>query len=135
MQCADIVKSLDAWKDGECSADDAAGISRHLKQCPTCRREAGALKHIDASLKALPEIAVPKGFSRKALRLFRENVSHQGMAEWWRGLSLAMRSAVCGAAVAGLLFGAALGASLSPTVSQNSANPYQTLYASKGIYP
>jgi hypothetical protein len=45
------------------------------------------------------------------------------------------RSAVCGAALAGLLCGAVLGTSFATLTPDGSASPYQTLYASEGFYP
>ncbi len=135
MQCFEIIKKLDAWVDGELPDHEADRIAHHLKQCPACRLEARAIERIAASLDALPAIHAPAALCRKTLRAFRANFEKPGMAEWWQSLNLVMRGAVCGAVMAGLLCGAMLGTSISTLGSDGSANPYQTLYAGRGILP
>ena len=114
MQCFEVTKRLNAWVDDELPTHEAEKIARHIEQCPACRLEAKGIQQIVASLEVLPAIHAPVALSRRTLRAFR---------------------AVCGAALAGLLCGAVLGTSLSTLVSDSHANPYQTLYASKGILP
>lgn len=135
MQCFEIRKRLNAWVDGELPAHEAERIARHLKQCPACRLEAKGIQQIVALLEALPAMHAPAAIFRRTLRAFRANFEKPGMAEWWQGLSLAMRGAVCGATLAGLLCGAVMGTSISTLGSDGYANPYQSLYASKGILP
>jgi hypothetical protein len=87
-------------------------------------------------LDRLPPLAAPAAFSRRTMRAFRAGLERPGMAEWWRGLNLAMRSAVCGAALAGLLCGAVMATSLTASAPSGGIGPYQTLYAtSEGFYP
>lgn len=135
MQCFEIRKRLNAWVDDELPAHEAERIARHIEQCPACHLEARGIQQIVASLEALSAIHAPVALSRRTLRAFRTHLKKPGMAEWLQGLSLAMRGAVCGAALAGLLCGAVLGTSLSALGPDGYANPYQTLYASKGILP
>ncbi len=135
MQCNEIRKRLDAWVDGELSDGTADRITRHLKDCPVCRLKAERIEGIVAALDRLPSMAAPAGLSRKTLRAFRAGMEEPGMAEWWRGLTLSMRSAICGATLAGLLFGAVLGTSFATQGAESNANPYQNLYASRGILP
>jgi anti-sigma factor RsiW len=135
MQCIDIRNKLNALADGELPAPEAARITRHLTQCPACRQEADWIRQMATALDALPAVQAPAALSRRTLHLFRARVEKPRLAEWWQGLNLVMRGAVCGTALAGLLCGAVLGTSLSKLESPGSANPYQTLYASKGIWP
>jgi anti-sigma factor RsiW len=135
MDCVEIRKRLDAWLDGELPAPEAKRISDHIKRCPACRLEARGHRQLMDLLDHLPAMAAPAGFSRRTMRAFRAGVEKPGMAEWWRGLSLAMRSAACGVALAGLLCGAVLGTRVIRFETAVVANPYQSVYASKGIYP
>jgi anti-sigma factor RsiW len=135
MDCVEIRKRLDAWLDGELPAPEAQRIGDHIKRCPVCRLEAQGHRQLMDLLDHLPPLAAPAAFSRRTMRAFRAGLEKPGVAEWWRGLSLAMRSAVCGAALAGLLCGAVLGTRVTPLETAAAASPYQSLYASKGIYP
>lgn len=137
MHCLHIRERLNAWVDDELASREASQIERHLAQCPGCRLEAEAIRQISASLDALPALDAPPALRRKTLRAFRANLEKAGMAQWWQGLNLAMRSAFCGAALAGLLCGAVLGISVSVLETDSRANPYQTLYAStsEGLFP
>jgi len=135
MDCVEIRRRLDAWLDGELPAPEAKRISDHTKRCPACRLEARGQRQLMDLLDHLPATAAPAGFSRRTMRAFRAGVEKPGMAEWWRGLSLAMRSAACGVALAGLLCGAVLGTRVIQIETAVAANPYQSVYATKGIYP
>jgi anti-sigma factor RsiW len=135
VHCSEIRGKLNAWADNELPPHEADRISGHLDQCPACRREARGLQQLADIVDTLPAIQAPPGFTRNAMRAFRANFKLPGMMAWWQSLSLAMRCAVCGAALAGLLCGAVLGTSISFPGTGNQANPYQALYASKGIFP
>lgn len=135
MNCQDIRNQLDALVDGELPASKAERINRHLNACPTCRRHASELRQMAAALDRLPSLMAPSAFFRQTLKAYRMGLYRPGMAEWWHSLNLAMRSAVCGAALAGLLCGAVLGTSLVTRLPDGSTTPYQTLYASEGFYP
>lgn len=135
MNCQQIRNRLDAWVDGELSAPAAEAVTRHLDGCPSCRRHALERQQMAGALDRLPPPKAPADLSRRTLRAFRAGIRRPGMAEWWRELSLVMRSTVCGAALAGLLCGVVLGSSLLSLTPDGSAGPYQTLYASEGFYP
>jgi anti-sigma factor RsiW len=135
MHCVEIRKRLDAWVDGELPVPEAEVITRHLTACPACRLEAEGLQRITAAMDNLPPLAAPAGLYRRTMAAFRTATGTPGMREWWQELSLAMRGAVCGAALAGLLCGAVLGTSLTTLGADKPAAPYQTLYVSQGILP
>ena len=135
MDCVEIEKRLAAWADDELPAGLARRIDLHLSRCPVCRLEAQGQRQIVAALHALSPMAAPKGFARKALAAFRNALERPGLVEWWQQLNSAMRGAVCSAALAGLLCGGMLASSLTTLSVDKPINPYQTLYASQGIYP
>lgn len=135
MDCVESRRRLDAWLGGELPDPEAKRMSDHIERCPACRLEARGHRQLMDLLDHLPPLAAPAGFSRRTMRALRAGLEKPGMAEWWRGLSLAMRSAACGVALAGLLLGAVLGSRVIQLETAVVANPYQSLYASKGIYP
>jgi anti-sigma factor RsiW len=135
MNCQDCINRLSAWVDGELSVPEADRITRHLDTCPACRRHASQLQEITTALDHLPAPSAPSTLSRQTLKAYRMVMERPGMADWWRSLNMVMRSAVCGAALGGLLCGAVLGTSLVTLAPTGSASPYQILNASEGFYP
>ena len=135
MHCDDVKKRMDAWIDGELAPEESQEIDRHLRGCSGCRREAEDLGQIVTALAELPTITAPSRLTRKTRRAFVSGLERPDLAQWWRELSLTMRGAVCGAVAAGLLFGVVLGTTLVPSGAGVGSNPYQTLYASRGIFP
>jgi anti-sigma factor RsiW len=135
MDCHETRKRLDAWVDGEVPTAEALRITRHLDACQACRRHGETLRRLAEALDGLPPVTAPAGLSRRTLQAFRQGIHRPGMIEWWHGLGLAMRSAVCGAALAGLLCGAVMGTRLAAFSPDGGAGPYPTLYASEGFYP
>ncbi|MFK5952067.1 MAG: zf-HC2 domain-containing protein [Desulfobacterium sp.] len=133
MACNEIIKLLTVWVDGELPVRQAHGIETHLQRCPACRRAARDQRQMAVVLNELPAIAAPAGFSRKTLRAFRSGLERPNLVQWWRQLNFIMRGAVCGAALAGLLFGAVMGTSLSD-LNGDSQTIYHSLYASTGIF-
>ena len=135
MACKKIRNRLDALLDGELPVAEVERLTGHLGECRECRKVLAARRQIAVALDQLPSIPAPSGFARRTCRAFRSGAEWPGMAEWWQRLSMAMRSAVCGVALAGLLCGAVLGLNVTASQISGTGNPYQNLYASKGIYP
>ena len=135
MECAEIKKRLTAWADGELTARQARGVENHLRQCPLCQLSARHEKKIAELLDALPPITAPAGFSYRTRQAFRTALERPNLIQWWQHLSFIMRGVVCGAALAGLLFGAVMGASLSTLNTDSPDTSYHTLYADIGIFP
>lgn len=136
MECQDVNEMLDAWLDGELSPDSAAQLSRHLEICRSCAREADALRILIASLNAMPTVKAPSQLARKTMQKFRACFDHPGILEWWRSLGFSMRSAACGATMAGLLMGIVLGASLTVLPTDAGGNGYiEVLYHTGGMLP
>ena len=135
MNCQNCMNRLSAFMDGELTLSEAERITRHLDDCPICRRRASELREMTAALNRLPSLTAPSTLSRRTLKRYRMAMERPGMADWWQSLNLVMRSAVCGVALGGLLCGAVLGTSLVTLAPTGSAGPYQILNASEGFYP
>lgn len=135
MECDDIVKQLTAWVDNELPPRQAHGIEMHLENCPKCHRAAWDQRQISVLLNKLPTMAAPGGLSRKTLRAFRNGLERPNLLQWWQQLNFIMRGAVCGATLAGLIFGAVMGTSLSDLTDNSRTTAYHTLYAGAGILP
>lgn len=133
MKCSDIRSRLDAWVDRELSLDEAREVKAHLDRCPACRKEAMALTALARALDNLQPIPAPQGFSRQVRLAVRALADPPSLAQWWHQLTLVWRGAVCGAALAGLLFGAVMGTSVAATLEPDTA-PYQSLIDSGSIY-
>ncbi len=113
MECTQVKKRLDAWADGEMSRPDRMAVDRHLAGCPDCRDEAASLKRLNLALDGLGPVPAPSGFSGRVCRAARQKIDYPDLAQWWRHLSPAWRTAVCSTAMAGLIFGLVLGTSLA----------------------
>jgi hypothetical protein len=136
MKCRDAREKFSAWVDGELPEEAAAHLSRHTAACRSCAREAEMLRRLGAMLDRLPAAPAPPHLSQVTLRRFRQEIENPGLVEWWRGLGLAMRGAVCSAAIGGLVLGGGLGSSL-PALQTAAAAPglLSIVYHTGGILP
>ena len=136
MRCNDILKRLDAWVDRELPRREARALEEHLDQCLACRKKAQALVHLARALDELPPLAAPRKLSRQIRQALHVQVDPPNLAQWWRHLTLAWRSAVCGATLAGLVCGAVMGTHLAAVLDPGSpSTPYQILYDNGRLYP
>ncbi len=136
MRCNNILKRLDAWVDRELPIEEARELEEHLNQCPACRKEAQSLAHLARALDELPPLAAPRKLSGQIRQALHAQVDPPNLAQWWRHLTLAWRSAVCGATLAGLVCGAVMGTHLAAALDPGSpSTPYQILYDSGRLYP
>lgn len=135
MACKKIQRQLNAWMDQALSPEETRETDDHLALCPACRVMAGHWTSLGQALDRLPAMTAPAGFSQRVCqRLFNPEVPD--LAQWWRHLTLAWRSAVCGAVLAGLISGAVLGTSLAaPQDTDNLSTSYQSLYEIRRFYP
>jgi anti-sigma factor RsiW len=136
MRCNDMIKRLDAWVDRELPPGEARALEAHLDQCPACRKKALALVHLARALDELRPLAAPRKLSGQIRQAFHALADPPNLSQWWRHLTLAWRSAVCGATLAGLVCGAVMGTHLTATLDPGSpSTPYQILYDSGRLYP
>ncbi|MCF8093533.1 MAG: zf-HC2 domain-containing protein [Desulfotignum sp.] len=136
MRCNDILKRLDAWVDRELPPGETRALEAHLAHCPACRKEALAQVHLARALDELPPLTAPRKLSRQIRQAIHALTDPPNLAQWWRHLTLAWRSAVCGATLAGLVCGAVMGTHLAATLDMGSLyTPYQILYDSGRLYP
>ncbi len=136
MKCNDILKRLDAWVDRELPSGEARALEEHLDQCLACRKEAQALVHLARTLDELRPLAAPRKLSGQIRQALYARADSPTLAQWWRHLTLAWRSAVCGATLAGLVCGAVMATHLTATLDPGPpSTPYQILYDSERLYP
>ncbi len=65
MECREVRERLSAHLDGELDESTSRRVIRHLGWCDACGEEFGALDRIDRSVRALPILEAPHGFSRE----------------------------------------------------------------------
>ena len=136
MECNQVKKQLTAWADRELSAQDQAGLDRHLEACPDCRKEAAALERLTRSLDRLGRVPAPSGFSLRVCRaVIQQQMEVPDFAQWWQHLTLAWRGLVCGTALAGLVCGVMLATQLgTPLDDGTKTTPYLAMYDDGGFY-
>lgn len=135
MDCLNTRELLNAYVDAELPPNLTEEVRRHLDLCPGCTSEVVALQQLAKRLDALPEIRVPTTLARRTLKAFRTSLEKPTFADWWQNMGLYMRGAVCGVALAGLLFGFILGGSLS-SLPDTSVNSYLIAFSeTEGILP
>ena len=135
MDCLNTREMLNAYLDAELPPDLTDQVCRHLDRCPECSRELTELQKIFNHLNAIPEIPTPAALARRTLKAFRAGLEKPTFSEWWQGMSLSMRGAVCGVAVAGLLFGLMLGSSLSSLPEASVQSHLIAFSDTEGILP
>jgi len=65
MECREVKERLSAHLDGELDESTSRRVIHHLEGCDACREEFGAMRRIDRSMRALPILEAPPGFSRE----------------------------------------------------------------------
>jgi anti-sigma factor RsiW len=116
MNCRRVLPRLNAYADGELSRLRASGVSRHLKECPSCRKRFEELRALEVLLEAADASPLPEGFSSRLLaeaarcapkrRPERLGWLPRGLRVAVFGMSVPMRLAACGTAVLAFLVGA-----------------------------
>ncbi len=135
MDCLNTRELLNAYVDAELPPDLTEKVRRHLDLCPACSSEVAGLQLLANHLDAIPEIPMPTALARRTLKAFRASVEKPTLADWWQSMSFYMRGAVCGVALAGLVFGLVLGGSL-PFLPDASVNSHLLAFSdTEGILP
>ena len=75
MFCDKINSQLEAFVDGECSADDRKMITDHLDHCAACRERVDSLRHLNKTIAAnLGDIKAPDGLWQRIEAQLPENL-------------------------------------------------------------
>lgn len=128
MNCKEVQDILLVIPDGEVEAGTQERALAHAGQCPQCRAFGESVAVLCAELDAMPVAEPPKDLAAATMDMFESDLDADGFAGWWERLGMGMRSAVCAMAVAGLLFGVALGG--TSTLSLNSVSAATDSYSS-----
>jgi len=67
MQCQDIKTKLDRYLAGDCSSAEAAAISQHLANCPSCRSIAQEWRDLDSLLDLWPDREAPTNLTARVM--------------------------------------------------------------------
>jgi anti-sigma factor RsiW len=65
--CEEVLALLDAWPDGELSAEEAGRIERHAALCPACAEEVALARRLSEELRGLPPLVCPPEVTRRVL--------------------------------------------------------------------
>jgi len=87
MKCEQVQRLLEAYIDGDLSADQHEALQSHLEACATCRREAVLASKVVDTLRALPEVPCPDYVVFAALQRMRA----RRRIDWRRILGLLAR--------------------------------------------
>jgi anti-sigma factor RsiW len=101
MPCLDVQMALQAYVDGESSAERATLVERHLTGCRECRAELARLQAVMAALETWPLVAEPARLTDRIMRQVRPHPAPPAFRLRWSDLAVSM-------AGAGLVFGAML---------------------------
>lgn len=86
--CEEYAALLDAWIDGECSAEEAARVREHLKTCAGCRDYVQAALAMRDAFPDWEETPVPEAFSSGVMSAIRSGTvpRKKRKAPWGRVL-------------------------------------------------
>jgi len=65
MTCHEVSATIDAYLDGELSADDEATVSRHVETCGSCRKQLDERKALSLLLRRMPYYDAPSQVQAK----------------------------------------------------------------------
>ncbi|MBI5444724.1 MAG: zf-HC2 domain-containing protein [Deltaproteobacteria bacterium] len=125
MKCQHVLARLNAYVDGELSGFRSRRICRHVEGCPSCQAQLAHLGEVSRLLGELSVPAVPEGLAarvaaeavrrtRRVERLSPIEGAVGSFAQTLRTMSVSMRVAACGAAVAASLVGVFTAGQLVP---------------------
>jgi len=107
MSCRNVASRLNAYLDGELSAQDRERVEQHLSECGRCREALARLRAAADVLGQLPTPpAVSEGFAGRVVARARLRARPQPVVvELWRSFPLARRIAAAAALVLGIGLG------------------------------
>ena len=72
MRCDRIETLLDAFIDGETSAEETAALEAHLDQCPACSRELESRRELRRLFSGRPPVRAPEGLQDRIVAAVAE---------------------------------------------------------------
>ena len=85
MNCEQLREQLDAYMDGELSADELRAMEAHAATCEDCKRELEAAKLVREALGALPEeVPVPLNVQARWRNAVRAEAKKRRNRRWLR---------------------------------------------------
>jgi anti-sigma factor RsiW len=90
MDCPTCESMVDAYVDGELSANESADFERALSQCPACRQRLAAARELSGLLRALPAEPAPDLLRARIERELRAIAGRP----WQRARQMAMAASV-----------------------------------------
>ena len=115
MRCEDLRDKLDAYASGELPQDQRGEVALHLKSCGQCQGALDRLRRLALVLGQAQTPPVPANFAdrvmdrARARRASLHTTASWNPLQWWRGASLAARTAAAATLALALVSGLAVG--------------------------
>jgi anti-sigma factor RsiW len=93
MPCLDVQMALQAYVDGELSAERAALVEQHLAGCRECRAELARLQAVIAALETWPLVAEPAQLTGRIMRQVRPRPAPPAFRLRWSDLAISVTGA------------------------------------------
>ena len=118
MNCEEALELLEAFHDGELTAETRAAVAAHVAACANCKASLARLDDLSAAIKGVGAFELPERLRQRVGRLATENK---------QGLSRGTRRWVFGALAASHVAVAALGGAVAYSIIRNyDARDYST---------
>jgi len=82
MTCHEVSATIDAYLDGELSADDEATVSRHVETCGSCRKQLDERKALSLLLRRMPYYDAPSQVQAKVSRVHSSLSTRRRVQTW-----------------------------------------------------
>jgi predicted anti-sigma-YlaC factor YlaD len=73
---------IDAYLDGELSAEDRAAVQRHLEQCSTCGADLERRRSLFEVIEGIPEAPPPRDAAENIVATLRQRRARARVLEW-----------------------------------------------------
>lgn len=80
--CETYEALLDLYLDGECSAEEAARVQTHIKECSACQAYVDEMLAIRAAFPAVEDTTVPAGFAEGVMAAVRATPQKTKKTPW-----------------------------------------------------
>jgi anti-sigma factor RsiW len=93
MPCLDVRMALQAYGDGELSAEQAASLEQHLASCRECRAELARLQAVMTALETWPLAVEPAQLTDRIMRRVRPDPAPPAFRLRWSDLAISLAGA------------------------------------------